>query len=1295
MRNFKKLFTGLLLSSSLALSLVGAFACGDDTTPGDDGGDTHVHEFDTTTWAHDETNHWNPAKCIHKDVKGNEAPHADEDNDGECDVCGYDYDHTHTYSDEWSHDAEAHYHAATCGHDIEPADRGAHADEDNNGLCDICGYDYDHTHTYSEGWTHDDDNHWHAATCEHDVVSDKAAHVDKNNDGVCDTCGWDYDHTHTFDETAWVSNENGHFHEASCSHDVYSEVIPHVDEDYDGECDVCGYEMGHEHVYSKEWSHDVKEHWHAAECGHVTDSERGAHVDANADGVCDTCLYDYVNDHDYEWMHDEPKDNTGYHWLQHQDDCGCECTYPAAVLQKAHHVDENNDGICDTCGWDYDHKHTYSEEWSSDSKNHWHAVTCGHNVEVADKAEHKDWDNDGACNVCNWYDENHVHTYEDTWSYNASQHFHKGTCGHDVINEAEAEDHTFADGKCSVCGAVQSELIGIEDVLALISATTADPAYSTGRRVYDNPTYGDPSDNAFIVEKYDNCTYILSAAEMLFDDTPEIEGGGKPKQAEFWFALLNDTPVALQRDYDGDLVKYNTTLSMDYSEINGLEFADFSNITSYANFYGVHDMITGLYAAAKDLGESATVTTEIRGSIVDGKPVTYYAYYIEYDSGYYYDAVDVQFAVSSLGSDMYVTDANVQAYMYSSDAVAAADGHVGLCEYRSKTVYDITQELTIPAGVETHPLPEEELEPMLVSSFDITLNGEVVSELTLAPYKYTTFKIDNILPETADESLTSLTYTLEKWNESTEQYDAVTAGYTTMNIYTYSGLSVSPTNAMGKYRLTVMYGMASRQLIINVAKSAPTQLPATANGENTDSYSTYVGLDVAIGVALDANTYDASFTAAITSGNEGSTATLIMASEGYTFRATAAGTYVITLTSTAAPSVTDTITIVVNEVPDVATEVLNGNYKMTVGSGNDSWLGFLNTDAYIGFVPSAQGAADGTMYFYIESWWNGTFQGSCTYSYDAETNLVTLDGLPSGTNITVTLVDYMPVVTVVVDNNSNELNAFVATEEDVPGMDSGEQPGGGDEPGGELTPELLLTSITWTCNDVEDSMGDSYPTHIYFDESGWGAVYCGSVVDPNASYAFAGSTSTIYFTWTYSEDEGIVISYDFEGANDKSADDMPGIDDVRSSFMTLTIPEQGSEYKLEFCGYTFTGTGSDVGGDQPGGETSVEETIVSWDWYNGECCNAAGAGIYFSEEGWGAIYSGTSYGHAQGAIYFDWTVSGTDINTTSPSDSTREDFGTDLLTEFIDFAGGFMTYNEADNTISMYGYTFEALPLYG
>lgn len=49
-----------------------------------------------------------------------------------------------------------------------------------------------HEHTYSPDWSYDENNHWHAATCEHsDLKSDEAAHVDANNDGVCDVCGYD------------------------------------------------------------------------------------------------------------------------------------------------------------------------------------------------------------------------------------------------------------------------------------------------------------------------------------------------------------------------------------------------------------------------------------------------------------------------------------------------------------------------------------------------------------------------------------------------------------------------------------------------------------------------------------------------------------------------------------------------------------------------------------------------------------------------------------------------------------------------------------------------------------------------------------------------------------------------------------------------------------------------------------------------------------------------------------------------------------------------------------------------
>lgn len=54
-----------------------------------------------------------------------------------------------------------------------------------------------HQHTYSEDWSNDENNHWHAATCEHDdMKADEGAHeYDANY--RCTVCG--YQHVHTFD----------------------------------------------------------------------------------------------------------------------------------------------------------------------------------------------------------------------------------------------------------------------------------------------------------------------------------------------------------------------------------------------------------------------------------------------------------------------------------------------------------------------------------------------------------------------------------------------------------------------------------------------------------------------------------------------------------------------------------------------------------------------------------------------------------------------------------------------------------------------------------------------------------------------------------------------------------------------------------------------------------------------------------------------------------------------------------------------------------------------------------------
>lgn len=88
--------------------------------------------------------------------------------------------HTHTYSDIWSKDDNGHWHASTCGHNVT-ADNGEH-EFDGNG-CTVCGYKKtstpptsDHKHAYAEDWKFDDYYHWHVATCGHNVIDGKAPH---------------------------------------------------------------------------------------------------------------------------------------------------------------------------------------------------------------------------------------------------------------------------------------------------------------------------------------------------------------------------------------------------------------------------------------------------------------------------------------------------------------------------------------------------------------------------------------------------------------------------------------------------------------------------------------------------------------------------------------------------------------------------------------------------------------------------------------------------------------------------------------------------------------------------------------------------------------------------------------------------------------------------------------------------------------------------------------------------------------------------------------------------------------
>ncbi|MBE7085534.1 MAG: hypothetical protein E7366_00060 [Clostridiales bacterium] len=106
-----------------------------------------------------------------------------------CNAPAEENTHTHTYATEWSSDATKHWHAGTCEHADEKADIDGHTDANKDGICDVCSYAGDHTHTYETEWSFNETNHWHAANCFHDVKADDAAHT-PDAMGDCTVCGY-------------------------------------------------------------------------------------------------------------------------------------------------------------------------------------------------------------------------------------------------------------------------------------------------------------------------------------------------------------------------------------------------------------------------------------------------------------------------------------------------------------------------------------------------------------------------------------------------------------------------------------------------------------------------------------------------------------------------------------------------------------------------------------------------------------------------------------------------------------------------------------------------------------------------------------------------------------------------------------------------------------------------------------------------------------------------------------------------------------------------------------------------
>ena len=341
-----------------------------------------------------------------------------------------------------------------------------------------------HEHTFSDDWSANDGAHWHAATCEHkSVMSGVEDHkfgawnVDKpateaaagEKSRKCTVCDYvqkaeiaPLAHEHVFDLTKFESDDDNHWHKATCHEDIITGVEPHTygnwretvpaTENTEGvkerECSVCHHveqakvdKTAHVHTYASEWSYNKASHWKAATCEH-------------ADSFKDFDAHQFG-----EWIIDNPSTET-VAGSRHRECSVC------------HFVDTEDLPLAE-------HTHKFSNDWSKDALYHWHAATCGHEV-VKDKAEHSfgAWINDTPstetqkgtkhrlCDVCGYREDGeqelaeHVHTYDSEWTKDAEYHWHAANCGHIAIKDkaAHTPNRDYAiinqDVHCSICGQV-------------------------------------------------------------------------------------------------------------------------------------------------------------------------------------------------------------------------------------------------------------------------------------------------------------------------------------------------------------------------------------------------------------------------------------------------------------------------------------------------------------------------------------------------------------------------------------------------------------------------------------------------------------------------------------------------------------------------------------------------------------------------------------------------------------------------------------------------------------------------
>ena len=305
--------------------------------------------------------------------------------------------------------------------------------------CDECGYvdpDSYKPHDFSGDWQYDSTGHYKVCANGCGTKSTVEVHSVEEDDydcttGLyCDVCGYEFSPAqskHALYEGDYTYDATGHWYVCQNEHCTYATTkVAHVVTD-DGDCEtpltcsLCGFvvEAAQTHVFSNSYQTDGENHWKVCmNEGCKVETKHDAHTGGEA--TCSHKAVCYVCDTPYgELDAENHKDGSilkgvvaattstdGYTGDLH---ClGCD-----AVLEEGHVVPAISE----------DHIHAFGD-WQHDSLSHW--KVCVGCEAVEDRAGHEleeAHDDNGHWAVCK-------------------------VCGY----ESEVQEHSFADGKCTVCG---------------------------------------------------------------------------------------------------------------------------------------------------------------------------------------------------------------------------------------------------------------------------------------------------------------------------------------------------------------------------------------------------------------------------------------------------------------------------------------------------------------------------------------------------------------------------------------------------------------------------------------------------------------------------------------------------------------------------------------------------------------------------------------------------------------------------------------------------------------------------